>query len=587
MEDIPSSPEIDMTDSVSSQASMEPSREIPLVGELEGLKITEAEHVKSFSSLTSHAVEGENSLEERCEMPLHPFVQVHPSMTSLATESTSTLNPSPPLSQDQPVDLKSIEGRSSLLTEKIRAAEEVLYSDSQQGYRKFNENQQRYVKNLQSILKIIDDLATCEQEGDVIAKIESGVDAMIRVTEDLKKYHDGMIANAVSGKEQPYTGAAGEGTESLLHYLDYVQELKRGNYGRALIDFCLAKKCFAKFKSIEARQSGCQEEEKLFSNAFLCYSEALEENSFGDETLEEGGDSFFSAADMLHKNEQGLSRLYEEAAICFKRANQTCKSRVELEVFRHRQASTYWALSGNNTLNAIHTLQSKKIAVFECYNKARKCFQDVAEKLPLADRDSKILNEIQALDRAGNHFASATEALEANELKLASLHRDLGSCSCSLAEAFSKEKSQALNYLIKAERELADSLQSLQENKMPSHELYQFLGKADYLAGAALLAGSKVVATLYIKARQVREEAHQYSENRRLQDVKISVKGLKKAAEYYLKAGSELEMQRKESSKLYELAGNCRYNATKSLDSDAIEQWKQAAECYLGPVRKR
>lgn len=501
MENIRSTSGREITISPDSRSS-ESNQESMALGAFDGLTVTQAEHTKEFSPLKMEGERGDSISPE--DNSVHSFVQVHPSTSSLGTNSSPSISLDSPVSYEEDFsDLrKSIEARSALLENKISIAQQAL--SSLQPESRFYECQERYIKNLQKILKAIDLPSTFYQEHqDMIADIESAVDSMIDVAEELTRYHKELITDQLAKKEREFTGAIGEATQSLCQYLDFVDLMKKGMLDDASLQLCLAKRGFSKFKALNAGEHGQKKEQELFQKASSCYATAAERKFVTGYSLAKAGDSFFGAAVMLEKKQGNFSKLYEQAAICFEKGNQRFFSQDATETMHHSQVSKYSILSGIHKLNAIHQLEKNKKSLFELYNMSSEHFQRASEKL-LKATTLQEFDEIRSLTKAGESFASAAQAKEGGDGERASLHRLAALCQSNNAEAIVQSNGAAITHFELAEETLLEALESLsnEETTRLSTQLTtkynRSLAHCHYMAGRAYLTALVEVSRLYV-----------------------------------------------------------------------------------------
>ncbi len=542
MENIRSTSDLETTILPASRSS-ESDQESQELGAFDGLTVTQAEHNKEFLPLKMER-RGDSTSPEDTSM--HSFAQVYPSTSSLETNSSPSPSLDSPVSHEEDFsDLrKGIKTRAALLETKISIAQKALSSLQKES--RFYECQERYIKNLQNILQAIDIPPTFYREHqEEIPTIESAIDSMIDVAEELTSYHKELITDQLAGKQREHTGAIGEATQSLCHYLDFVEMIKAGMKEKSVIDCCLAKKCFSIFKALNAREHHEEKELELFQKASFCYSEALSRQSFSEHSLVKAGDSFFYAATMLQVKQKRFSKLYEQAAISFQKGNKQSMAEATIIKMNDENISANWIFSGMQKLNAITQLSKKNDALFKLYNMSSKYFQYVAEKL-LSAVSSKDFHEITSLRQAASYFASAAEAKEEGDEEISSLYELLGLCYRQNQKAIAKDNSEAITYFELAQQTLLESLDSLskEEKKPPSIKLakkYSYsLAHSYYMAGRSFLKSAADASNLYLQTAECYSTLIQEEKNGR-NDTDPVIQLFRAAAKYSEIAAQESE----------------------------------------------
>ncbi|MBX9578224.1 MAG: hypothetical protein K2W97_07095 [Chthoniobacterales bacterium] len=588
MENINPSPNVNLTNSpeISSQGVVDAaSAEDELAGELGGLKVEVAESLpRNFSSLTDPSSFGSTSdlSSKGDDASPHQIVQIHPSATST---SLTTMDSSSSLGSKKDSDLGKSGTKSSLLEQKIKAAEGVTFSPSIKGYVDFNECQSRYVNNLQRALIAINrhipeftDEMTAES---INVKISLAVDSIIELADNIKELSNERIVSRLEGRSPAVTGSLGEAQESIEHYLDYIQALKIGESKKTGIDFCLAKKCENRFKQIEAREKGDQKASDLYSRSFHCYQEVLEASNFHEvsRALGRAGDKFSQAAKELENKRPDISELYEKAGACFEQKSDCYKAKKSIEAmnFADYQQALYLTKAGTSFSSAAKATHAGNLELREIFQAAGNCFQGAVQKL--SKGGSQAWKEFQFLEQAGDHFLEAAEAMSAGEAKLAGLQQVVGRSLQAAAHAMEIGEREALSRFQDSYKMFSYALKADRKKDVPLSDVYQKIGTYSDAAGNALLKGQQKIAQLYTKAASCL--------NGTLKNTKEGARVLTFASTYFAKAVDSLKEGDQEAAKLYELAGEYTQKAASAQNPNIKYQLGRVASCYLKIIERK
>ena len=588
MENINPSLNVNLTNSpeILSQGSGDvASAEDKLAGELGGLKVEVAESLpRNFSLLTDPSSFGSTSdlSSKGGDTSPHQIVQI---LSSSTAASLTTMDSSSSLGSKEDSDLGKSGTKSSLLEQKIKAAEGVIFSPSTKGYVDFNECQSRYVNNLQRALIAMDkhipeftDEMTAES---INVKISLAVDSIIELADSIKELSDKRIISRLEQRPQAITGSLGEAQEAIEHYLDYIKDLKIGESKKTGFNFCLAKKCESRFKRIEAREKGDQKASDLYNRSFHCYQEVLEASNFHEvsRVLERAGDQFSQAAEALENKRPDISELYEKAGACFKQESDCYKAKKSIEAmdFANYQQALYLTKAGNSFSSSAKAAQIGNLELREIFQAAGICFQGAVQKLSKGGGQG--WKECQFLEQAGDHFVEAAKAINQGEAKLAGLQKSLGRSRQAAAHAIGLDHSEALSHFQESYKMFSYALKADRKKDVPLSDVYQKIGTYSDAAGNALLKGERKIAQLYAKAASCQHGT--------LKNTKEEAMHLGFASACFLTAVDSLKEGDPEAAKLYELAGEYTQKAASAQNPNIKYQLERVASCYLKIIERK
>lgn len=582
---IDTTPRIDSVDRDCLQGSTSASAVTPQVGILEGVKVVGLERSRDPSLLTDVSSRS-SSLTQEESGSLHNFVQLSPSISPLDTESASSSGSSPSLSDEKLEGGEEILGKRAFLSQKIREAQQVVYSSSEAYSRELNSCQKQYVENLQRIFQEMNIFLRSDSHQEDAVKVGAVFDQLIQIADEIKAYNTDLIKDKIARKERPYNGVVGWMREALEHSFDYIKNLREGHEEKAAVDWCLVKKCFVKYKGIQAEEQGLNKQAALFASAFSCYEEALYEEAIEPQAHEEIGNAFYLAASLQPK-EPKLTLLYKELADCLKKEVQLVafKETTSVECSQQRAQYHYATLASDHMRNAISAFNEDKKELINLYKDSKECCNRIFKKLELPNT----ANEIELLDQALSYFATAIMNAEEHQAMKSSMNQLVGSCFLKEADCVAKMSEhtlQAVECLRKGRRALVEMLRPEQEQDKGEALLL------DYQKASVSLATCYSAVADILMWQEEREvsfylsAAHCYENILSNMDKRHLIFLWSRAGQYYVNAEVAL------SNKKQELA-NINKKIALALDEAAATEgeksalWEELAFSYEGVMEEQ
>lgn len=438
----------------------------------------------------------------------------HSSMSLVESErsgETSRLetNFTPIPLQEGKFSLEKTNQAKALLREKIETARAMRISPTVSFKAEREKSQQQYLKNLEKTLEVITDMPCFDDQettNSIDGKISRTVNTILELNEaihnELDELHDATMSERqrIAG-EGDYSGI-GNAREAVLHFVDYLQELKEGNFDQALESFCLGHKCEAVFKEQKASQENQRDLSLVYKKASKLYAQALEaikEEAEEFEDLQQAAEMLMLAGKALSQNKKSSALLYQEAGECFYKASQRSQSAENRHNF----------------------------------------FQE--------------LKECVILRNAGvNFYRAATIANEEGKSILAHVYKQLGTIQSHQAEAIIKKKIQASHYYEEAESLMKDIFDD-KNNK--DYESTQFLLDAAFYADSIgnVILSEKLVSINYQEAYDLQKLAV----SKQLEGFKGIADSYKKAATCSFKATSAQRNGKQILRSIWERTARC------------------------------
>jgi hypothetical protein len=327
MDQIPSNFNSDID---TASVSGSPSSEMQLSqnnsrGDLLGIEVTLDPSPPLHRPLENLAIESSSS-----GIPLSAsrISLVTTSSTGVTSNATMDSSPSPSEASKEKLSLERVDQIKTLLQEKIKDAREVRFSTTRPFLAERREGQRRYIQHLERTLEVINEIPSFideEASDNMDEKISETVSTILELAAAIQDETDELYDGGVALEQAVSTHGIGEAREAILHFIDYLEDLKTNDVEKSLENFCLARKCMVAFQKIKAFDEGKKDVAALYHRSAWFYTQAreaiaTEQKEFND--LEQAAELLMFAGNALNDEKLELSELYRKAGNCFFEAAQ-------------------------------------------------------------------------------------------------------------------------------------------------------------------------------------------------------------------------------------------------------------------------